>query len=129
MLVRYATSLDDRDWERLASCFTDDAVADYGTGVFEGPDAIVGLCRQMLEPLEVSQHLLGSFEITVTGETATSRCYFHAQHVKNGLVDGSQLIIAGTYEDSLRNHAGQWLIQKRRLIVSWQDGNAKVLEP
>ncbi|HIF92724.1 MAG TPA: nuclear transport factor 2 family protein [Myxococcales bacterium] len=129
VLVRYATSLDDRDWDRLASCFADDAVADYGTGVFEGPEAIVGLCRQMLEPLEVSQHLLGSFEITATGEVATSRCYFHAQHVRQGLAGGASLIVAGTYEDSLRSQAGKWLIQKRRLIVSWRDGNPKVLEP
>jgi len=83
----------------------------------------------MLEPLELSQHLLGSFEITVTGETATSRCYFHAQHVRSKLAGGSQLIVAGTYEDSLRQQAGQWLIQKRRLIFSWQSGNSKVLDP
>jgi ketosteroid isomerase-like protein len=125
VLVRYATSLDDRDWDRLASCFTEDAVADYGAGVFEGPEAIVGLCRQMLEPLEISQHLLGSFEITVTGGTASSRCYFHAQHVKGG----SNLIIAGTYADSLRSEDGRWLLQKRRLIVSWREGDPKVLEP
>jgi 3-phenylpropionate/cinnamic acid dioxygenase small subunit len=125
VLVRYATSLDDRAWDRLASCFTEDAVADYGTGIFKGPEAIVGLCRRMLEPLEVSQHLLGSFEITVSGETAASRCYFHAQHVKAR----ARLIIAGTYADSLRNQDGQWLLEKRRLIVSWQDGDPKVLEP
>jgi len=125
VLVRYAMSLDDRDWDRLATCFTDDAVADYGTGVFEGPDAIVGLCRQMLEPLDVSQHLLGSFEISVDGDTAVSRCYFHAQHVK----DENKLIIAGTYADSLHKRNGQWLLHRRRLIVSWQDGDPKVLSP
>jgi hypothetical protein len=83
----------------------------------------------MLESLELSQHLLGSFEITVSDETATSRCYFHAQHVRPGLAGGSQLIVAGTYEDSLRQQAGQWLIQERRLIVSWQSGNSEVLNP
>jgi len=127
ILVRYATSLDDRDWDRLATCFTDDAVADYGTGVFEGPSAIVGLCRQMLEPLEVSQHLLGTIEITVDGETATSRCYFHAQHVKPGLAEGTQLIIAGTYEDSLQRVGGQWRIHHRKLLAKWQNGNPRVL--
>ena len=127
ILVRYATSLDDRNWDRLATCFTEDAVADYGTGVFEGPTAIAGLCRQMLEPLEVSQHLLGTIEIIVDGENATSRCYFHAQHVKPGLDEGTQLIIAGTYEDSLRKVDGQWRIQHRKLIATWQSGNPKVL--
>jgi 3-phenylpropionate/cinnamic acid dioxygenase small subunit len=127
VLVRYATSLDDRDWDRLTTCFTEDAVADYGTGVFEGPAAIVGLCRQMLEPLEVSQHLLGSFEITVEGESAKSRCYFHAQHVKTELEAGTQLIIAGTYEDSLRKTDGEWRIQHRKLLATWRAGNPEVL--
>jgi 3-phenylpropionate/cinnamic acid dioxygenase small subunit len=127
ILVRYATSLDDRDWDRLATCFTDDAVADYGTGVFEGPAAIVALCRQMLEPLEVSQHLLGTFEIKVEGESATSRCYFHAQHVRPGLEAGTQLIIAGTYEDSLQKVGNEWRIQHRKLLATWQDGNPEVL--
>jgi ketosteroid isomerase-like protein len=128
VLVRYATALDDRDWDRLASCFTEDAIADYGSGVFDGPVAIVDLCRQMLSPLQVSQHLLGSFEITISGKTATSRCYFHAQHVRPGLDGGDQLIIAGTYEDSLQKSADQWQIRKRRLVATWQKGNPAVLE-
>jgi len=83
----------------------------------------------MLSPLQVSQHLLGSFEITISGETATSRCYFHAQHVRPGLDGGDQLIIAGTYEDSLQKSAGRWQIRKRRLVATWQKGNPAVLEP
>jgi hypothetical protein len=82
----------------------------------------------MLEPLQVSQHLLGSFEIELQGETAQSRCYFQAQHVKPGTPGGDQLIIAGTYEDSLSNTAEGWRIRHRKLLASWQDGNPKVLE-
>ena len=129
VLVRYATSLDDRDWDGLAECFTEDAVADYGVGSFEGVPAIVGLCRQMLEPLEISQHLLGSFEINVDGDTAHSRCYFHAQHSRPGLPDGQFLIVAGTYEDQLARSASGWRIRHRKLIATWRDGNPKVLEP
>ena len=128
MLVRYATSLDDRDWERLATCFTEDAVADYGRGVFEGPEAIVALCRRMLEPLRVSQHLLGSFEIEVSGETAASRCYFQAQHVRPGLAAGDTFILAGTYEDALARTSEGWRIRHRKLVATWQEGNPAVLE-
>lgn len=129
VLVRYATSLDDRDWDGLAECFTEDAVADYGVGSFEGAPAIVGLCRQMLEPLEMSQHLLGSFEINVDGDAARSRCYFHAQHSRPELADGQFLIVAGTYEDQLVRSADAWRIRHRKLIATWRNGNPKVLEP
>ena len=88
----------------------------------------MALCRRMLEPLHVSQHLLGSFEITVAEETAASRCYFHAQHVRSGLAGGDSLILAGTYEDDLERTAEGWRIRQRKLVVTWQDGNPDVLE-
>lgn len=104
-----------------------DATADYGLGIVEGPEAIAAFCRRMLEPLQLSQHLLGSFEIEVDGDRAESRCYFHAQHVKPGLVAGTQLIVAGSYHDSLVRTASGWQIQHRKLVATWQDGNPEVL--
>ena len=82
----------------------------------------------MLEPLRVSQHLLGSFEIEVAEETASSRCYFQAQHLRPGLAGGDSFILAGTYEDALVRTAEGWRIRHRKLVATWQDGNPDVLE-
>src|ERR1700712_1193969 len=81
--VRYATALDNRDWNLLRSCFTTDAVTVYeGIGDCTGYDAIEGLCRRVLGPLTRTQHLLGNFSIELDGDTATSHCYLQAQHVR-----------------------------------------------
>ena len=53
LLSKYAQALDTRDWVLLASCFEQDAWADYGRlgGRQEGNAAIVAYCRTALEPL------------------------------------------------------------------------------
>lgn len=128
LLARYANALDERDWKRLASCFTEDAVGDYGTiGRLDGYAAIEKLCRTTLEPLDASQHLIGSIEIELSGDTARSRCALQAQHTSRGCEGGDHFTIGGSYLDELvRAHAG-WRIRKRELRISWRDGNPRVV--
>ena len=47
LLIRYATALDTRDWHLFDSCFTEDAIADYGTlgGHNQGREANATLSR------------------------------------------------------------------------------------
>ena len=125
--TNYALALDSRDWERLHACFTDDAVADYGGPPNEGYPAIEATCRQALEPLVASQHLLGNHLVRVDGDQAESTCYFQAQHVMEGLAGGSEYIVAGRYDDRLVRRAGSWQIAHRTLSVMWTSGNPEVL--
>ncbi|MGH0028875.1 MAG: nuclear transport factor 2 family protein [Myxococcota bacterium] len=128
ILARYASSLDERDWPRLATCFTPDAVGDYGMGdPLEGYAAIEALCRGTLEPLDASQHLVGSIEIDLDGDTATSRCALQAQHTRRGLPDGENYLIGGTYRDRwVRTDTG-WRIAHRQLRMVWSEGNPAVV--
>jgi 3-phenylpropionate/cinnamic acid dioxygenase small subunit len=131
VLNRYASSIDDRDWARLRTCFTTDAVGDYVPGAppYEGIEAIETLCRTMLGPLDASQHLLGNYEIDLHGETAKSRCYVRAQHVKEGCEGGRLLEVAGYYRDDLVRSPDGWRIQRRQMTVTWREGNPRVLQP
>ena len=128
VLVRYGMALDDRDWERLSTCFLPDAVADYG-----GPDDQVGYpkieetCRAALGRLDGSQHFISNFEITVDGDTARSRCYLMAQHVRNSAEGGPHFTVAGTYRDELVRTSDGWRIRRRELITTWIDGNPLVI--
>ena len=128
VLYRYAQALDSRDWDLLRSCFTDDAVADFLDlgGVNEGPEAIVALCRQALEGLDASQHLIGTPLATIDGDRATATCYLQAQHVFQGAPGGDHYLVAGTYEDRLIRTPDGWRIEHRTLRASWNDGNAGV---
>lgn len=129
LLYRYGSSLDDRDWARLATCFTPDAIALYGAelGQQDGYAAIERACRSALEPLDSSQHLISNHEIEIDGDTARARCYLHAQHTKKGTPGGDNFTVGATYLDELVRTPQGWRIKKRELRVTWQDGNLAVL--
>lgn len=126
---RYCAALDGHDWEALGRCFTPDAVAVFGgvPGEHHGLDAIKAVCRASLEPLDASQHLVANHLVELTGDTATSRCYVRAQHCRWGLPEGTNFMVAGTYEDAWRRTADGWRINRRVLAVTWTDGNPTVL--
>jgi hypothetical protein len=128
--VRYARALDRRDWGLLASCFDDDAVVEFaGMEPITGVGALVEVCRRALEPLDVSQHLLGNHHVEIAGDRADSECYLHAQHVRSALAPADKYVVAGTYFDTLRRREDGWKISRRRLEVAWADGNPDVLAP
>lgn len=128
VLLRYASSLDDRDWDRLRTCFLPEARAEYeGIGGCDGYEAIEAVCRAALEPLHASQHLVSNIEATVDGDRATARCYFQAQHVRRGVPGGDNYVIAGRYDDVLVRHKGSWRIARRELHVIWTEGNPAVV--
>ena len=129
LLHRYATAIDDRDWARLATCFTADAVALYGPvlGRQEGIAAIEKTCRTAIEPLDASQHLVGTHEIELDGDRARARCYVHAQHTRAGMPGGDNFVIGATYFDQLVRTPDGWRIRERELRILWQEGNPRVL--
>lgn len=129
LLNRYALALDDRDWQRLATCFTPDAVGLYGPvlGRRDGFPAIEQLCRGALEPLDSSHHMISNHEIEIHGDTARSRCYVQAQHTKRGTAGGDNFVIGGAYIDELVRTAEGWRICRRELRLIWQEGNPRVL--
>lgn len=128
LCYRYATALDDRDWELLRSCFLADAVAEYeGLEPCDGYDAIQSLCQAALAPLTRSHHLIGNVYPLVDGDEATSQCYLQAQHVRAGTADGETFIIAGRYADRLVRTDAGWRIAHRRLETWWTSGNPAVV--
>jgi 3-phenylpropionate/cinnamic acid dioxygenase small subunit len=131
LLSRYASALDARDWERLESCFTETAVADYGglLGRREGAGSIVAACRSVLEPLDASQHLIGTIEIQLGGDEARSQCAFQAQHVRRRVEGGANFTVGGHYRDELVRTPAGWRIHRRELVATWHDGNPRVVAP
>ncbi len=129
LLHRYARAIDAKDWELLKACFLPDAVALYGEAIgrVEGADAIVGACRQALERLDSSHHLIGNLEIEIDGDSASARSNLHAQHTRAGTPGGDNFTIGGVYVDQISRTAGGWLIRQRELKMLWQEGNPAVL--
>ncbi len=128
LLIRYAMSLDARDWATLDTVFLPDAVATLGNYECLNREEIVATCRRALSGLTCSQHIVTNFTATVDGDTATSRCYLHAQHNHLQAFGDPNFIVAGTYADELVRTAEGWRIAKRHLKVIWVDGNAGLMD-
>ena len=125
--VRYATAIDDSDWERLRSCFLPDAVGIYHADrPLTGYAAIEEAVRTAVTPLSRTQHLVTNFTVVLDGDRATSRCYLHAQHVRAGLPGGETFVIAGRYSDRFVRTDDGWRIRERRLDRWWTAGNPAV---
>ena len=121
VLVRYATSLDAKDWDRLKTCFTDDVRVSYPPDVeLTGPDPTAAFCERALTRYRVTQHLLGSHEIAVDGDKARASTYLTATHVS----DGEVFVLGGTYRDELVRGPDGWRISRRALSSDWTERRA-----
>lgn len=116
LMYRYAEMVDQRDWKEMDRIFALEATIDYtSTGGVAGPfrETLAWLDRA-LESWPVNLHIVTNLMIEIEGDTARTRCYFHAPMGRNGS-DGEQLIItnAGRYEDRLARTSDGWRIVER----------------
>ena len=124
LLVRYATGIDQRDWELLRSCFTDDCVADYGDiGSWNGGDEITEWMRKAHDPLGHSLHRITNLTVSSSGDAVTARSYVDA--VVLGPDDGRGAQAAGYYDDVLVRTDVGWKIARRRYTMV----RMQVIEP
>lgn len=128
LLIRYATALDTRDWHQFESCFTEDAIADYGTlgGRNQGREAIRNAVA-VLAGFDRTQHLLGNVSITVDADKAQAVCYLHAQHVIDVGDSIELLTIGGIYRDQIIRTPAGWRIAQRKLEPVWQSGDSDLI--
>jgi ketosteroid isomerase-like protein len=128
--VRYCWALDTRDWAALGDVFLPDATAGLGTGAeLVGLEAIAARCSAALTPLDDSQHIVSTHQVSVDGNTATHRCYLHAQHTRHAAGSGANYVIGGRYEDRLVRTPNGWRIAHRDLVMMWTEGNLGVVRP
>jgi 3-phenylpropionate/cinnamic acid dioxygenase small subunit len=128
LTIDYCWTIDTHDFDHLREIFHPDATAFLGD---ERPsvESIIDKIRGALTPLDASQHLLANHQVRVDGDTATSRCYFQAQHVRRAVEGGVNYIIAGRYEDQLVRTPDGWRIIRRTLHRDWSEGNLAVVRP
>jgi len=111
---RYARCLDQKLWDELGECLTEDAVASYSAGKYhqEGRDAIVGwISDSMGAETFLSSHRMHHPEIRLTGpDTATGTWALEDTVVETAF--GITIQGAAFYEDEYRKVDGQWRIAR-----------------
>lgn len=127
LVMGLARAQDEKDWDGVRRAYLPAARYEHPGGVLDGVEEIVARTRRALEALDASQHLLGTQQITVAGDEARSRCYFHAQHVRQDAPGGEHYVIAGTYADQLVRTPQGWRIAERVQAYQWRSGNRDVV--
>lgn len=116
LLHHYAEMVDFRQWQKMDSIFALEATIDYeSSGGQKGPfrETLAWLDRA-LESWPLNLHVISNAIIEIDGDTATSRCYFHAPMGRN-TPEGGQFVItnSGRYLDRLVRTSDGWRIVER----------------
>jgi hypothetical protein len=125
--IAYCWAIDFGELTRLDDIFLPECTAVLGSTTCADRGEILAKITGSLGPLDGSQHIVANHEVQIIGDTAVSRCYLHAQHIRHGLPGGELLVVAGRYEDRWTRTADGWRISHRDLIPMWRAGNPDVL--
>ena len=115
VIIRYATSVDQRDMDRYASCFTDDVeVSGFSGGVFTDRATYVEWVERALRSFGGTHHQITNQEVDVNGDQGHMRSYVQATHE---MADGPDtlLILWAIYDDRMVRTPEGWKISHHRL--------------
>ena len=120
---RYLRCLDQKRWDDIVDCFTEDATASYGGGAyeFEGRDAIVAFLRDSMGSERfLSSHRCGHPEIDLTG-TDTAAGIWSLDDTVIHLDFNVVIRGAAFYEDEYARINGGWRIRHTGYRRTWEE--------
>ncbi len=124
VLIRYASALDSKQYQRLSEVFTREATANYiGLTECKGLDSIIELVSSVLDQCGHTQHLLGNIQVDIQGDRATASCYLQAIHVGLGDYSDQVYTVWGEYRDQLVKTEAGWRISYRELTMLHVQGD------
>ena len=114
LLVAYSTAIDNRRFDDLDHVFTEDAYIDYRAmgGVDGRYPEVKAWLSQVLPNFPAYAHMLGNVDVSIDGDTATSRTLCFNPMVLGG--DDGQVLFCGLwYDDEFVRTAEGWRMTKR----------------
>lgn len=111
--AKYQRCLDTRDFDELASCFTEDVSTSYGNGSmsYEGKDAALGfLCNSMRIDMPSTHHIHGG-EIDILDKTRAHAKWYLEDFLIIEKVDFN-MHGAAIYDVDYEKQGEVWLIKK-----------------
>lgn len=118
VLVRYASSIDRRDWERLVTCFTDPCDVEYeGAGAWTSPADMAAFMTDAHASMGHTLHRLATIDVAVDDalDRARARSYVDAVLMAPDGLSGINSV--GWYDDELVPVDDGWRIARRRFTA------------
>jgi 3-phenylpropionate/cinnamic acid dioxygenase small subunit len=129
-IVRYAATLDAKDWAGAETCFAAEVETDYGDLRGTGPariaaHAFVDLRRQALERLK-THHMSTNHLVTLDGDRATCQSAMLIHRLDPSRETDNTFDTLAHYTHTLARTAGGWQITRVRQSVAWNRGNSAI---
>jgi hypothetical protein len=111
--------VDSKQWSRINEVFAEEIAFDYGDdGEQKGLPALLTQFRKFHDRCGAMQHLLGSIQIDVDGDNATTKAYVQARHLGKDDKANNSVDTHGEYIDRWQRFAHGWRIIRRD--ARWQ---------
>jgi 3-phenylpropionate/cinnamic acid dioxygenase small subunit len=129
-IVRYAATLDAKDWAGAETCFAAEVETDYGDLRGTGPariaaHAFVDLRRQALERLK-THHMTTNHLVTLDGDRATCQSAMLIHRLDPSRETDNTFDTLAHYTHTLARTAGGWQVTRVRQSVAWNRGNSAI---
>jgi hypothetical protein len=129
-IIRFAASLDLKDWPQCRSCFADEVDIDYSDLRGDAPsvlaaDEFVAQRRKALGHLK-TQHLSTNHLITIQGDHATCVSSMAIYRRRSSNVEDGTFDTHCYYTHELVRTPQGWKICKVRQKVLWNEGDATI---
>ena len=118
----YLNFLDAKDWDGIASCFSDDAQSryDFESTVLKGGRGVAEWVRARVGNYGATDHALSNLHIVVDGDLATCESRLTASLLYDEGYERRVCVRAILYRDKLRRVGDRWLICNRVHEPQWQ---------
>jgi hypothetical protein len=132
VVARIAHTIDGRHWSDLRALYADEVTIDY-TSLFGGDvqrqagDGLIAAWRQMLSPLDATQHLVGAIDVRLNDGGAVAECHVRGYHVCARAPGGPEWMVSGQWMIDLAEVDHRWLVTGMTLRTFYQTGNRNVL--
>jgi len=115
-------SLDAKDWDGIASCFSEDAQSRYNfePEVLEGGRGVADWLHARVGKYGATDHALSNLHIVVSGELATCGSSLTASLLDEEGAERRVAVRAIWYRDKLCREGNRWLIYERVHEPQWQ---------
>jgi uncharacterized protein (TIGR02246 family) len=118
LFARYMWAIDTGDVETLTGCFTEDgSLESPAVGRYSGRASIGAFAQRFAafrERGSQMRHVISNLLVDADGDLASAKCYLAVFLTKDG---ASRLLGPGRYECDLRKVDGQWLFQRRLVVM------------
>jgi 3-phenylpropionate/cinnamic acid dioxygenase small subunit len=128
VLMQYARGIDRRDWDLVASLFTDDAYV-AGTRNEARVDEYLKTLRVSVDSFGSTMHFMGNqiCELADDGASAELETYAVAYHYGNIDPKAPSIVVGVRYADSMVRVDGRWRIKRRKVTAAFTRENETVL--